>query len=213
MYTIMTQVAADELGLSREFSRRKTGRYRVPARPSGCRFDEHRQRNARRQGRPPPTRGSSSLISLYPIPNRRCTAPVPPTWFSRTAEFRESRLPIAPKVFTAVIGGTAANPIEGTAQTSLPGDWDQYARHSFGAVFAEVSVDPDLGMVRVPRIVAVFDVGKVLNAKTAKSQFIGGIVWGISLALHEDTYLDLRSGRIANANLAGLSRSRKRRYR
>ena len=63
-------------------------------------------------------------------------------------------------------------------------------------------MDADLGIIKVPRIVAVFDVGKVINAKTAHSQFIGGIVWGISLALHEDTYVDQRNGRIANANYA-----------
>jgi xanthine dehydrogenase YagR molybdenum-binding subunit len=57
-------------------------------------------------------------------------------------------------------------------------------------------------VVRVPRIVAVYDVGKLINEKTAKSQFIGGIVWGISLALHEDTHVDPGNGRILNANLA-----------
>src|SRR5207253_4697105 len=77
-----------------------------------------------------------------------------------------------------------------------------FSAHSFGAVFAEVSVDPQLGSVRVRRVVAVYDVGRLLNEKTAKSQFIGGIVWGISLALHENTYVDARTGRIVNANLA-----------
>ena len=56
-------------------------------------------------------------------------------------------------------------------------------------------------MPRVRRIVAVFDVGKIVNEKLARSQFIGGIVWGIGLALHEIAYVDWRSGRIANANL------------
>jgi xanthine dehydrogenase YagR molybdenum-binding subunit len=57
-------------------------------------------------------------------------------------------------------------------------------------------------MVRTRRIVAVYDVGKVINQKLARSQFIGGIVWGISLALQEDTAVDPRNGRIMNANLA-----------
>jgi len=74
--------------------------------------------------------------------------------------------------------------------------------HSFGAVFAEVAVDPELGTVKVRRIVAVYDVGKVLNEKTARSQFMGGIVWGISLALHENTLVDARTGRVANGNLS-----------
>ena len=63
-------------------------------------------------------------------------------------------------------------------------------------------VDPQPGIVRVPRIVAIFDVGKLRNTQTGRSQFIGGIVWGVSLALHEDTYIDERTGRVANANLA-----------
>lgn len=104
--------------------------------------------------------------------------------------------------FTALIARHGNQPIDGTAQAAPSKGLDQFAHHSFCAIFAEVLVDPDLGMVRVPRIVAVYDVGKVLNMKTAKNQFTGGIVWGVSLALHEDTYIDERSGRIANANLA-----------
>jgi xanthine dehydrogenase YagR molybdenum-binding subunit len=56
---------------------------------------------------------------------------------------------------------------------------------SFGAQFAEVHVDADLGQVRVARMTGVFAAGKTLNAKTARSQFIGGMVWGISFALLE----------------------------
>lgn len=56
--------------------------------------------------------------------------------------------------------------------------------------------------MRVKRAVAVYNVGRIINQQTARSQFIGGIVWGISLALHEDTNVDWRYGRITNANLA-----------
>ncbi len=93
-------------------------------------------------------------------------------------------------------------PVEASAQVEPEVNKDQYSVHSFGAVFAEVAVDPDVRMVRVRRVVAVFDVGKVLNEKLGRSQFIGGIVWGISLALFEDTHVDWRNGRITNANLA-----------
>ena len=54
----------------------------------------------------------------------------------------------------------------------------QFSAHSFGAIFAEVACDPNLGIVRVRRIVAVYDVGRLMNEKTGKSQFIGGIVQG-----------------------------------
>ncbi len=93
-------------------------------------------------------------------------------------------------------------PVEATASTKPQLDPQKAPCHSFGAVFAEVAVDADLGMTRVRRVVAVYDVGRIINRRTARSQFIGGIVWGISLALHEETRIDWRYGRIANANLA-----------
>lgn len=96
----------------------------------------------------------------------------------------------------------ANRPVEGTASLKPQLDTTKAPCHSFGAIFAEVGVDADLGMTRVKRIVAVYDVGRVVNHRTAQSQFIGGIVWGVSLALLEDTNVDWRYGRITNANLA-----------
>jgi xanthine dehydrogenase YagR molybdenum-binding subunit len=87
--------------------------------------------------------------------------------------------------------------------TAQPGaQKKQYSMHSFGAVFVEVHVDRDLGEIRVPRVVARYSVGKLMNAKTGRSQLMGGIVWGIGMALMEESVLDEHSGRIANANLA-----------
>ncbi len=84
-----------------------------------------------------------------------------------------------------------------------PGEEEEkYATQTFGAHFAQVEVDSDLGMVRVVRYVGAFDGGRILNEKTARSQFIGGIVWGISMALHEQTRYDTRTARIMNANLS-----------
>jgi xanthine dehydrogenase YagR molybdenum-binding subunit len=79
---------------------------------------------------------------------------------------------------------------------------EQYAQQSFGAHFAEVEVDPDLATVSVTRFVGAYEGGRILNEKTARSQFLGGVVWGISMALFEDTRYDVRTGRIMNANLA-----------
>jgi xanthine dehydrogenase YagR molybdenum-binding subunit len=126
---------------------------------------------------------------------------------SEDIEFRDGRIfhksaPEKAETFKSLIARHGNQEIEGQAQAAPAKNNDDFSRHSFGAVFAEVSVDADLGVVRVPRIVAVFDVGKLLNEKTARSQFIGGIVWGISLALFEDTYIDDRYGRVVNANLA-----------
>ncbi len=85
---------------------------------------------------------------------------------------------------------------------SVPADAAGYARHSFGAVFVEVRVDPDFGTVRVSRMVGVYDIGRVLNHKTAESQLIGGMIWGVSMALFEKTDVDPQTGLVLNADLA-----------
>ncbi|MGG1948020.1 xanthine dehydrogenase family protein molybdopterin-binding subunit [Trinickia sp. NRRL B-1857] len=102
----------------------------------------------------------------------------------------------------AVIARAGGRPIEGHATAKRGDEAKRYAFHSFGAVFVEVHVDAALGTIRVPRVVAVYDVGKLLNEKTGKSQLMGGIVWGIGAALEEETALDPRYGRFVNANLA-----------
>ena len=78
----------------------------------------------------------------------------------------------------------------------------EFSLYSFGAHFAEVQVDPDFGEVRVTRYVGAFGAGRILNAKTAHSQLLGGVVWGIGMALHEETHLDKTLGRIMNPDLA-----------
>jgi len=86
---------------------------------------------------------------------------------------------------------------------SAPGEeTKKYSSAAFGAVFVEVQVDPELGTVRVSRVVGAYDVGRVINPKTARSQCIGGIVGGIGMALHERADWDTRFGRVMNANLA-----------
>jgi xanthine dehydrogenase YagR molybdenum-binding subunit len=79
---------------------------------------------------------------------------------------------------------------------------EKYAMYAHGAQFAEVRVDADTGEVRVPRMVGVFAVGRVINAKTARSQLLGGMTWGLSMALHEESVLDPRYGDYANSDLA-----------
>jgi xanthine dehydrogenase YagR molybdenum-binding subunit len=76
-----------------------------------------------------------------------------------------------------------------------------YAMHAHGAVFAEVKVDPDLGQIRVSRMIGAFAAGRVINPRMVRSQLLGGMIWGVSFALHEQAIIDQRSGRILNANL------------
>ena len=77
-----------------------------------------------------------------------------------------------------------------------------YAMHAHGAVFAEVKVDPDLGQIRVTRLVGAFAAGRVINPRLVRSQILGGMIWGVSFALHEHAIIDRRSGRTMNADLA-----------
>jgi xanthine dehydrogenase YagR molybdenum-binding subunit len=102
----------------------------------------------------------------------------------------------------AIIARAGGQPIEAQSTTKPGEEKARYSFHSFGAVFAEVHVDAELGTIRVARIVGVYSVGRLLNAKTARSQLMGGIVWGVGTALEEGTQLDLRHGRFTNANLA-----------
>jgi xanthine dehydrogenase YagR molybdenum-binding subunit len=78
----------------------------------------------------------------------------------------------------------------------------KYSFHAFGVQFVEVKVDPDLGEIRVSRVAGVFDAGRVLNPKTAHSQLIGGITFGLGMALLEETLVDEDTGRIVNANIS-----------
>jgi xanthine dehydrogenase YagR molybdenum-binding subunit len=97
------------------------------------------------------------------------------------------------------------NPSEGdTAEAGTPDNPDtgNYSMHAFAAYFAEARVDVDTGEARVPRMTGVFAVGNVINAKTARSQFIGGMTMGLSMALHEESLVDSRFGHVVNHDFA-----------
>jgi xanthine dehydrogenase YagR molybdenum-binding subunit len=78
----------------------------------------------------------------------------------------------------------------------------EHARNTHSAVFAEVKIDEELGVIRVTRVVSAVAAGRILNPKTAGSQIMGGVVWGIGMALHEETLVDHTFGRPMNANIA-----------
>jgi xanthine dehydrogenase YagR molybdenum-binding subunit len=86
--------------------------------------------------------------------------------------------------------------------TTNPTNDQTRANNTHSAVFAEVKVDEQIGVIRVTRVVSAVAAGRILNPKTAGSQILGGVVWGIGMALHEETLIDHRFGRIMNANIA-----------
>jgi CO/xanthine dehydrogenase Mo-binding subunit len=97
--------------------------------------------------------------------------------------------------------GLAELTADGASTPARSEDLGMALAGAFGAKFAEVRVDAELGLVRVARLVSVIDGGRILNEKTARSQIIGGTVGGIGMALFEDTITDMGTGRIANATL------------
>ena len=90
---------------------------------------------------------------------------------------------------------------QGKSAADDPTAQSSYAMHAHGAVFAEVKVDSELGQIRVTRLVGAFAAGRVINPRLVCSQYYGGMIWGVSFALHEHVVMDLRSGRPMNPNL------------
>jgi xanthine dehydrogenase YagR molybdenum-binding subunit len=91
--------------------------------------------------------------------------------------------------------------IEATGSWSPDGGMSSYGMMTFGAQFAEIAVDEDLGLVRVRRMVGAFAPGRVLNPKTARSQLMGGMIWGLGQALLEANHMEARTGRWAASSL------------
>ena len=111
--------------------------------------------------------------------------------------------------YTDILAAAGRDHVEAAYKTNMPAflartarDLRFRSRAATGAQFCEVRVDPDTGETRVSRWLGVFDVGTVINARTAASQLRGGIIWGIGMALSEQTLIDPRTGRILNPSLA-----------
>lgn len=92
--------------------------------------------------------------------------------------------------------------LEVTAEGGMNPDAQRFAMYAFGAQFAEVRVNMDIGEVRVPRLLGVFGAGRIMNAKMARSQLLGGMTMGLSMALHEQSVMDSGFGDYVNHDLA-----------
>lgn len=114
-----------------------------------------------------------------------------------------SAIVAAARAFREKHGDRPAAAAETTAEMPENPAAERFAMHSFGAQFAEVRADRDTGEVRVSRMLGVFSVGRIINPLTARSQLIGGMTMGLSMALHEVGIMDPRSGHVVNHDLAG----------
>jgi len=118
---------------------------------------------------------------------------------STTAALREACLALKAKLDQ----GQGPGNLQAEGKSGPGEEFQKFSQYSYGAHFAEVAVDPSTGEVRLRRMLGVFDAGRVLNAKTARSQLIGGMIWGVGSALHEDGVIDTRYGSFVNHDLAG----------
>jgi xanthine dehydrogenase YagR molybdenum-binding subunit len=200
-YTVMTQVAADALGFPLENVRFALGDSILPPAPVSGGSQSAASVSPAVQAAASAARDKLVQLAIEDqgSPMYRA-APSDVTvrkgWLTLRSD-PSKRDPAA-----AVIARNGGRPIEATVQVKPSEEAKNFSKHSFGAVFVEVRVDEMLGIVRVSRVVAAYDVGRLLNAKMAHSQLMGGVVWGIGQALTEEGLLDGRYGRIANNNFA-----------
>jgi xanthine dehydrogenase YagR molybdenum-binding subunit len=106
------------------------------------------------------------------------------------------------ETYAAILSRAGLEEISAEAEAPPPMEFSKYSMHSYGAQFCEVRVNEVTGEIRVSRFLGSFDAGRILNPRMATSQFRGGIIMGLGLALTEETQFDERNGRIMNPSLA-----------
>ncbi len=104
--------------------------------------------------------------------------------------------------YASILGRAQKDEVSAEAEAAPPLESEHWSMHSHGAMFCEARVNAVTGEIRISRFLGSFDCGTILNAKTATSQFRGGIIMGLGLALMEETQFDERTGRIMNPSLA-----------
>src|SRR5205085_4551551 len=200
-YTVMSQIASDALGVPVEKIRFELGDTFLPEAPISAGSQTVASVGAAVQ------EATQSLRrKLLAMAFADSSSPL----YGKTEEqvavedgraFLKQR-PDVGETYAGVLRGAGKDGFEVTEQVKPGEEAEKYTRYSFGAHFAEVRVHPDFGEVRVTRYTAAFGAGRVMNAQTARSQLLGGIIWGIGMALMERTVVDEQWGRIVNSDLA-----------
>ena len=200
-YTSMTQVSADMLGVPVERIRFSLGRSDFPpAPPHGGSQTMASVGSAIR----------AACLAVQEVAARRAVADQRSPVFGAAldgVEWHEGRLrrrgDSVPGQPYGDIVSSIGLPIEASASAQRdPELARRYSMHSFGAVFVEVAIDPDVGTIGVRRAVGAYGIGRVVNPRLASSQCTGGMIGGIGMALMERTVLDRRDGRPVNAHMA-----------
>lgn len=199
-YTVMSMIAAEFLGLNLDQVKFELGDTRQPQAPAqGGSWTTSSVGSAVRGG------ALAIAAKLLELANRDAASPlrgVMPT----DIEMLDGRLRHRTDASRSVNIGelmrrAGINEITETYNSTPSPEREKYASLAHGAQFVEVKVDPDLGTIRVSRVIEITACGKILNPLASHSQEIGGVVWGIGMALEEATEVDHRTGRIANASL------------
>jgi xanthine dehydrogenase YagR molybdenum-binding subunit len=113
-----------------------------------------------------------------------------------------SAIVVAAGAFRDEFGGSPSDGDETSGDVDQAAQDEDHAAYAFGAQFVEARVHADTGEIRVPRLYGVFAAGRIINPRTARSQFIGGMTMGLSMALHENSVWDPRTGQVVNHDLA-----------
>jgi xanthine dehydrogenase YagR molybdenum-binding subunit len=197
-YTIMSQIAADTLGVPFEMVSFELGDTELPETPLSA--------------------GSFTTSSTGAAVKKACLAladelakaaiadPKSPLHGLKLGEpkLADGALVAGPRrdPLAAIVTRSGKPEIVAEAKTEISPEQKNYSIHAFGADFVEVRVDEDLGTIRIARMVGAFGCGRIINAKTARSQLVGGMIWAIGHALEEHTVRDPRTGRAVTRDLA-----------
>ncbi|HEX7174667.1 MAG TPA: xanthine dehydrogenase family protein molybdopterin-binding subunit [Pyrinomonadaceae bacterium] len=199
-YTVVTMIAAEYLGLKPEQVKFELGDSNLPRAPSqGGSWTTASVGSA--------VHGAALAVGarLLALANGEANSPLKGVAVA-DVEMLDGRLRLKsdPSRFVSVSEVMKRNGLAEIIETfeARPSkEREKYATLAHGAQFVEVKIDPDLGNVRVTRVIEVTACGKIINPKASHSQEIGGVVWGIGMALQEATEIDHRYGRIMNPNL------------
>ena len=199
-YTILAQVAADALGLPIDNISIKLGDSTLPQAPV-----EGGSWMAASASHAVMATADDIRKALLALAKTMKDSPLADTQFEDTmlADGRivSKRDPSRAISIADTMRHGAVDRIEKEKTNTFPED-TSHARNTHSAIFAEVKVDEQIGVIRVTRVVSAIAAGRILNTKTAHSQIMGGVVWGIGMALHEETLFDHRFGRVMNADIA-----------
>jgi xanthine dehydrogenase YagR molybdenum-binding subunit len=200
-YTIMTQIAADMLGLPIEDVTFELGDSALPQAPvEGGSF------TAATVGSAVKAACDAVRKKLFKLAQKMERSPFVGAKLQDVTfaggQIRLNHHPSRAVSVTALMHQAGVNSMEQEITSAPTKKQQNYARYAHSAIFAEVKVDEQLGVIDVTRVVSAVAGGRILNPKTARSQVIGGVVWGIGMALEEESVIDQHFGRTMNHNLA-----------